>query len=122
MRQLAACTALFALIASTALAAPTQSQTGSGPVLVGDTGMTLYIFKKDKPGSSSCVDKCASNWPPYLAAEGTKADAPFSIIERPDDTYQWAKNGMPLYYWTKDRKPGDTGGEGINGVWSVARP
>lgn len=29
---------------------------------------------------------------------------------------------MPLYYWVKDKKPGDVTGDGVNGVWHVAKP
>jgi predicted lipoprotein with Yx(FWY)xxD motif len=29
---------------------------------------------------------------------------------------------MPLYYWVKDTKEGDTTGDGVNGVWDVAKP
>ena len=50
------------------------------------------------------------------------ADGDFTIVERKDGTKQWAKNGMPLYFWIKDGKKGDTTGEGVNDVWHVARP
>jgi predicted lipoprotein with Yx(FWY)xxD motif len=123
MKQLVACAVALAALSGAAVAAPPGTMdTANGPVLTGDNGMTLYTFKKDTPGVSACYDKCAANWPPALAAEGEKAAAPYSIIERKDDTYQWAKDGMPLYYWVKDTKPGDTTGDGVAGVWSVARP
>ena len=35
---------------------------------------------------------------------------------------QWAKDGMPLYYWVKDMKSGDVTGDGVKGVWDAARP
>ncbi|HDR9764226.1 TPA: hypothetical protein QDC44_008515, partial [Burkholderia cepacia ATCC 25416] len=35
---------------------------------------------------------------------------------------QWAYRGRPLYRWKQDRKPGDAGGDGIGGMWHVARP
>ena len=31
-------------------------------------------------------------------------------------------NGMPLYYWVKDMKPGDTTGQGVGSVWYVVSP
>jgi predicted lipoprotein with Yx(FWY)xxD motif len=31
-------------------------------------------------------------------------------------------NGQPLYYWSRDKVPGDVTGDGIGGIWSVARP
>jgi predicted lipoprotein with Yx(FWY)xxD motif len=29
---------------------------------------------------------------------------------------------MPLYEYIGDKKPGDTNGQGIDGLWSVAKP
>jgi len=31
-------------------------------------------------------------------------------------------NKMPLYYWVKDVKPGDTTGEGVGDIWFVVSP
>ncbi len=109
--------------ASFATPAPvTTVSTGIGDVLAGENGMTLYTFKKDEPGVTNCYDKCAVNWPPLLAKEGDTADAPYSLVERTDGTKQWAKDGMPLYFWIKDEKKGDTSGDKVGDVWDVARP
>ncbi len=96
-----------------------------GSILTDSKGMTLYAFKKDKPGESACVDNCAKNWPPLTIAEGTQPMAGSGIpgklgqIERKDDTYQVTYNGMPLYHFAGDSKPGDTNGQGMGGVWSA---
>ena len=85
-------------------------------------GMTLYIFDKDEPGKSNCYNDCADSWPPYLASASAKAPGGgISIISRADGTRQFAKDGAPLYFWIGDSKPGDTNGDGIGGVWHVAR-
>jgi predicted lipoprotein with Yx(FWY)xxD motif len=122
--RLSVCTAILAATATIAFAAPPSVvDSADGQILVGDEGMTLYIFDKDASGASNCVDKCAENWPPLMAAdEDEPTAAPFSIIERADGSYQWAMDGMPLYYWIKDAKPGDVTGDGVNDVWHVARP
>jgi predicted lipoprotein with Yx(FWY)xxD motif len=123
MRTAIVATAAFFLIAGAAAAAPvTTVSTAKGDVLAGENGMTLYTFKNDKKGVSNCNGGCARNWPPLTAADGDKAKGPYSVIERKDGTYQWAKNGMPLYFWIKDAKKGDTTGDGVNGVWDIARP
>jgi len=116
-------TSAIVIFAGAAYAAPVKTvSTGLGDVLAGDNGMTLYTFKKDTAGVSNCYDQCATNWPPLVAADGDAADGDYTIIERKDGTKQWAKGGMPLYFWVKDQKEGDTTGDGVGGNWDVARP
>ena len=45
-----------------------------------------------------------------------------SAVTRDDGSKQWAYKGAPLYYWAKDTKAGDRTGDGVGGVWKVARP
>jgi predicted lipoprotein with Yx(FWY)xxD motif len=97
-----------------------------GTILTDSQGMTLYIFKKDKPGESRCEGTCAKNWPPLTVAEGMKPVAGPQVsgklgeIERPDHSYQVTYDGMPLYRYVGDTKPGDTNGQGIIGAWFAA--
>jgi len=108
-------TALFAYAASPAVV-------GDG-VLTGSNGMTLYTFDKDADGKSMCNGPCANNWPPLYATDSDKASGDFGIITRDDGKKQWALKGKPLYYWSKDQKPGDKTGDGfLNGAWHVAKP
>jgi predicted lipoprotein with Yx(FWY)xxD motif len=111
------------LSAGGAMAAPaTEAPSAFGKVMVGETGMTLYTFSKDMPGVSTCDDACTEHWPPLFADETDKADGRFTVIERADETYQWAADGKPLYFYWEDTVAGDTLGEGRHGTWSVARP
>ena len=116
--------ALVLAFAVTAYAAPMVEtvKTAKGDVLAGEKGMTLYTFKNDKKGVSNCYDKCAVNWPPFFAAASDKAEGAYSLVKRKDGKMQWAKDGMPLYYWVKDTKKGDATGDGMNGVWDAAKP
>lgn len=115
--------AAAASLSTAAAAAPVKTvKTTKGDALAADNGMTLYTFKNDKKGVSNCYDKCAANWPPFLAASGAKAEGAYSLIERKDGSKQWAKDGMALYFWAKDQKSGDATGDGVNGVWDVAKP
>lgn len=93
-------------------------------VLTGSNGMTLYTFDRDTAGSgkSACNDACATNWPPLLAKDGEMAGGDFSIVTRDDGKKQWAAKGKPLYFWSKDQKPGDKTGDGFNKVWHAATP
>lgn len=114
----------IAALAGPALAqAPVKTvKTDKGEVVAGDNGMTLYTFRNDQKGVSNCYDACAQNWPPFLAASGAKADGAYSLVDRKDGSKQWAKDGMPLYFWVKDMKEGDATGDGVKGVWDAARP
>lgn len=115
--------AVAALAGTTFAAEPfTTVKTDKGEVLAGEKGMTLYTFKKDEAGTSNCYGKCATNWPPAIAASDAKAAGAYSLVTRKDGAKQWAKDGMPLYYWIKDMKEGDATGDGVNGVWDVAKP
>ena len=94
-----------------------------GGVLTGATGMTLYTFDRDaaNSGKSVCNGPCAANWPPLMASDAAKPGGAYTVISRDDGKKQWAFKGKPLYYWTKDQKPGDKTGDGFNSVWHVAR-
>ncbi|HEX9386630.1 MAG TPA: hypothetical protein VF918_09965, partial [Anaerolineales bacterium] len=95
-----------------------------GSFLVDDKGMTLYLFTKDTPNTSNCYDKCATAWPPLLttgapvAGEGVDASK-LGITNRTDGTVQVTYNGWPLYYYEKDKAPGDVVGQDVGGVWYV---
>jgi predicted lipoprotein with Yx(FWY)xxD motif len=94
-----------------------------GNVLVGDKGMTLYLFKKDAPDTSNCYDKCAENWPPLTVKDaadfipGVNLVGKFGTAARKDGTLQVTYNGWPLYYYKNDKAIGDANGEGVGEVW-----
>ncbi len=102
--------------------------TSLGQVLVDGTKMTLYVRATDTAGGgkSTCTGACATNWPPLkvtsVPAKPTGASGTLATITRDDGTMQLTYNGMPLYGFSGDKAPGDTNGNGIGGVWSVARP
>ena len=93
-------------------------------VLTNRHGITLYTFDRDPADASRsvCNGACATNWPPLAAGPDAKPDGDWSPIARDDGSKQWAYKGKPLYLWVKDARPGDRGGDGVNGVWKVARP
>jgi predicted lipoprotein with Yx(FWY)xxD motif len=115
--------ALFVAGAASQAIAADPAMVSNG-MLTGSNGMTLYVFDKDAAGSgkSACNDACASNWPPLFATNDDAAKGDYSIITRDDGKKQWALKGKPLYYWSKDKKPGEMSGDGMNNVWHVAKP
>ena len=115
--------ALVTLAAGPVLAAPPGiAKTAKGEVLVSPKGMSLYTYDKDSAKGSACVGDCASKWPPLKVAKGDKAAKGFTQITRADGTQQWAYKGKALYGWVNDKKPGDTSGDGVGGVWHLAHP
>jgi len=100
---------------------------GLGSFLACDvTGMTLYNFKKDTPGKSACEGDCAMKWPPYFVEKVAVKDGldakNFSTITRADGKKQTTYKGMPLYFFSGDKNPGDTNGQGVKDVWYVVKP
>lgn len=98
-----------------------------GNILTDSWGRTLYLFTKDtEPGVSTCYDKCEENWPIFTAEEPLTlpegVDGTLSLITRTDGTTQVAYNDIPLYYFAKDEKAGDTNGQGVGDVWWIVAP
>jgi predicted lipoprotein with Yx(FWY)xxD motif len=103
-----------------------RSDAELGDILVDPRGMTLYLYTQDQPSVSTCYDACAAAWPPLLTdADPTGPEAivaGLGTTSRNDGGVQVTYNGMPLYYWAKDQKPGDTTGQNVGGVWFVVNP
>lgn len=97
-----------------------------GDYLVDQKGMTLYLFAKDANGKNNCAGPCADNWPIFHTDEVTVPDGvdakDFGEIETTDGKKQTTYKGWPLYYFAKDEAAGDTNGEGVNGIWFIAKP
>jgi len=99
-----------------------------GEIVVDGRGMTVYMFDKDTQGSgvSTCSGDCLVAWPPVIAesespsVEGVSGEV--GTITRDDGTIQVTLEGWPLYLWKDDKAPGDTTGQGVNGVWWVLTP
>ncbi len=114
--------------ASAVAGGPVTLATSTGAVgayLTGADGKTLYVFTPDSASKSTCVDACATKWPPLIVS-GAAPTAPSGVtgalttFARPDGSMQLAINGRPLYYYGGDAKAGDTTGQGVGGKWFVA--
>jgi len=116
--------ASLALSAGLALAEEPAMEMDSamGKIYTDAKDMTLYTFDKDEMGKSNCYDKCAVNWPPYMAEANATAEGEWTIIDRTDGTKQWAYEGKPVYYFIQDKKAGDVTGDGKgDGTWHVIK-
>jgi predicted lipoprotein with Yx(FWY)xxD motif len=98
-----------------------------GKILVGNNGMTLYMYTKDGPDQSNCSGGCLKAWPP-LTTQGNPVLGPgvdkslVGTAALPDGSKIVTYNKMPLYYWAKDTKAGDVTGQNVGGVWYVVSP
>lgn len=98
-----------------------------GDILTDHSGRTLYIFTFDSPNMSNCDVECSTIWPPVLVSSGKPPQFPnlpgkFDVIKRGDNKFQVTYNEMPLYYYIKDTKPGDTKGQNVDSQWFVVHP
>jgi predicted lipoprotein with Yx(FWY)xxD motif len=131
--------AVLALLLATSAAGNASPATGPtvstattslGRVLVTRSGLTLYLFEKDRNGKSACAGKCAHFWPPLIAAgkptaAGGANASMLGTTKRADGRLQVTYDHHPLYTFVKDKKKGQTSGEGIDGFgaqWYVASP
>src|SRR6185369_10321619 len=105
-----------------------KSKTGFGAYLADEDGMTLYQYKKDSPGKSTCgaADGCLEKWPVFYLDQLAPAigfePATISVITREDGKKQTTYKGLPLYYFSKDITADDTLGQGVNNVWYIVVP
>lgn len=93
-----------------------------GDILVDGTGRTLYLFTADGKNTNSmkCDTACLKLWPPAEGKPKAGSGSDAGLIgttqgSAPQATYA----GHPLYYYAKDKAPGDLKGQGIDGIWFV---
>ncbi|MGZ8801938.1 MAG: COG4315 family predicted lipoprotein [Mycobacterium sp.] len=105
------------------------AQSAKGTYLVGAGGLALYANDNDRAASSTCsLPSCVDNWPPLSVAAGQQASGgsgvggTFTTLARDDGTTQVVYNGKPLYYFVGDQAPGDINGDGLGGIWHIAKP
>ena len=108
------------LVQSYAFAGEAPGKMDQG-MLVDSKGNTLYTFDNDKDGKSMCNGACAENWPPFLGSAEAMAEGDFTLVTRDDGKKQWAYKGKPLYFFIKDKKPGDKMGDDVKKVWHVVK-
>jgi predicted lipoprotein with Yx(FWY)xxD motif len=101
--------------------------TRAGMVLASSSGLTLYYYGEDKPGSgtSVCTGACATAWPPLAAPvkapAGVHLPGKLGVITRPNGVKQVTLSGYPLYLYVGDKAPGQAGGNGVGDSWHVIK-
>ncbi|MDB5526649.1 MAG: hypothetical protein JWM58_4412 [Rhizobium sp.] len=95
--------------------------TKMGKAFADEKGMILYTFDKDTKDKSNCDMDCLKMWPAFHAGDNAKAEGEWSLVKAADGKEMWAYEGKPLYTFVKDKKAGETNGDGVGGVWHLAK-
>jgi predicted lipoprotein with Yx(FWY)xxD motif len=93
-----------------------------GTVLTTASGLTLYLFTEDTPGTSKCTGACAKIWPPMLASKAAHVSGPrgvkgLSVMNVGNGRWQVAFHKIPLYRFEGDKKKGQALGQDVGKVW-----
>ena len=83
--------------------------------------LRLYTFDRDGSGVSTCVEGCASAWPPVRAPSGARPVGDWTLVPRSDGAAQWAYKGKPVYVRFHDL-PDAPAGDGVDGAWRLVPP
>ena len=107
------------------------NSTTLGSYLTDKDGNTLYFFAMDANGANNCTGGCTTNWPVFNVTGLTQDKlgtglllADFGSVLTPNGN-QVAYKGWPLYYFAPGgvkEAANQTTGEGVNGLWFVAKP
>ncbi|MCZ4245869.1 hypothetical protein [Pedobacter punctiformis] len=97
-----------------------------GTIITDKSGKTLYFFSSDAAGIPTCTGGCETVWPLYYSADlssDTRVNASeVGEVTRTDGRKQSTYWGYPLYYYQNDAAAGDVKGDGVGGIWFVAKP
>ena len=89
-----------------------------GLYLTTPSGLPLYTYSGDSPGTSNVTGSLLAAWPAFTASGSltlpTDVGGTLSQITRPDGSQQVAYNGLPLYTFVQD-SPGNVTGQGVAG-------
>lgn len=97
-----------------------------GSVLTDKDGKTLYFFASDAAGVPTCTGGCETAWPLYYSSDASTDlnlnKAEVGEVTRADGRKQSTYRGYPLYYYAGDSAAGQIKGDGVSGIWFVAKP
>lgn len=83
-----------------------------------ESARPLYVYDRDQPEKSNCVERCAALWPPLRVSARARPVGGWTVIVRSDRTRQWALDGKPVYTYAHDADSRAVG-DGSGGVWHL---
>jgi predicted lipoprotein with Yx(FWY)xxD motif len=102
-----------------------------GSYLTDKDGNALYYFASDANGANNCTGGCATAWPIFNVDGLTAVQLGTGLVLGDFNSISTATGnqltykGWPLYYYAPAgvrEASGQTTGEGVGGVWFVAKP
>lgn len=106
-------------------------QTKLGRIVVDARGRSLYLLTNETASNIVCKAdylSCTRLWPPLLtkgkprAGTGVNARLLDTVRRTKPAGLQVTYNGHPLYFYSADKKAGDTFGQAYFGIWYVVSP
>jgi predicted lipoprotein with Yx(FWY)xxD motif len=95
--------------------------TSLGNVVADSSGFTLFEFTRDRARVDNCqsIKECTEIWPPLVVRGKPTAGAGLnpkllSTIKLKNGSHQVTYAGHPLYHYTGDAQPGETGYVGVS--------
>ena len=85
------------------------------------TELPLYVYEKDSPGKSNCLESCAQAWPPLEAGDSAGPVGDWTVLPRNDGSRQWAYKNQPVYLRFDDSATDPQGYEPPKG-WRFLAP
>ena len=131
---LVAATGIGVALAATNATLKTANNSTLGKIVVSGNGRTLYHLTSEKGKAVKCKGQCLSFWLPVTTKAGAKTVAGAGLtasklgtVKRVGGVLQVTYAGYPVYWYSGDRKAGDTAGEalpgqGVPGTWYAVSP
>ncbi|MEO6958093.1 MAG: hypothetical protein ABI137_15230 [Antricoccus sp.] len=96
--------------------------TAAGAAIVDQTGRAIYRYDGDikESGGSACDENCSAQFPPVHAGSMpalTGLTLTLGANAGSDGQQQLTINGLPIYYFSGDTAPGQTGGQAKDRMW-----
>jgi predicted lipoprotein with Yx(FWY)xxD motif len=85
-------------------------------------GKPFYIYDKDEPGKSNCIEKCIEVWVPLLSRIGAKPFGNWTLLTREFDRTQWVYKGRPVYFNVAENFLDGDADLQNDGHWHVLKP
>lgn len=87
------------------------------------SGFRLYVSDRDVGGKPTCLGGCSRAWIPLYVngSESSNHIGDWTVVNRDDNTKQWAYKGRPVYMLFHDT-PERPMGNGVEGSWFLLEP